>query len=85
MIVTGAPTIPAAAARRPLVSGAPVTAGPIADGPTTRAAGLLPPYAEGIPIASGGSGGFGGFSDFGVVGALGAAGVRASRTCGACP
>lgn len=79
MIVTGAPTTPAAAARRPHASGAPVTAGPIADGPTTHGAGQLPPYAEGIPIASGGS------RDVGAVGALGAAGVRAPRTSGACP
>ncbi|MDW8809475.1 hypothetical protein P1P68_32925 [Streptomyces scabiei] len=79
MIVTGAPTTPAAAARRPRASGAPVTDGPIADGPATHGAGLLPPYAEGIPIASGGSG------DLGAVGVLGAAGVHAPRTPGACP
>ncbi|WEH16907.1 hypothetical protein [Streptomyces sp. VNUA24] len=79
MIVTGAPTTHAAAARRPRASGTPVTGGTIADGPTTPGAGLLPPYAEGIPIAAGGSG------DGGVVGAPGAAGVRAPGTCGACP
>ncbi|KFG07403.1 hypothetical protein IQ61_19565 [Streptomyces scabiei] len=79
MIVTGAPTTPAAAARRPRAYGAPVTAGPIAGGPTTHGTGLLPPYAEGIPIASRG------FRDFGAVGILGAAGARATRTSGACP
>lgn len=79
MIVTGAPTTPAAVAGRPRASGAPVTAGPIAVGPTAHGAGPLPPYAEGIPIASGGS------RDSGAVGAPGAAGVRAPGTCGACP
>lgn len=80
MIVTGAPTTHAAAARRPRASGAPVTRGAITAGPTARGAGLLPPYAEGIPVPVevpvGGSR---------TPAAPADRGVRAPGTSGACP